>query len=104
MALNFVRGLIPRNSWVYGDQLCDGIYNIETVFLHQNDVIDHGKEDCHHLPVVVVGPGKAGKTSVIRSLIGEFAIKILHILSGWDDIQRNVALSKSIEIFLQYPQ
>ena len=65
MALDFIRQLIPRNSWVYG------IYNIETVFLHQNEVIDHGKEDCHHLPVVVVGAGKAGKTSVIRHLTGE---------------------------------
>ena len=71
MALDFIRQLIPRNSWVYGTQLCDGIFNIETVFLHQNEFIDHGKEDFHHLPVVVVGAGKAGKTSVIRHLTGE---------------------------------
>ena len=63
--------MIPCNSWVYGAQPCDRVYSMETVFLHQNDVVDHGKEDCHHLPIVFVGAGKAGKTSVIRHLIGK---------------------------------
>lgn len=68
--LTTLRGLIPRSTWAYGEDLCDGLFNIETVFLHQNDVIDMGTEDCHHLTVCVVGPGAAGKTSLIRKLTG----------------------------------
>ena len=68
--LSYIRSLIPRSTWAYGEDLCDGLYNIESVFLHQNEVIDHGREDCHHLTVCVVGAAAAGKTSVIRNLTG----------------------------------
>lgn len=68
--LSYIRSLIPRSTWAYGEDLCDGLYNIESVFLHQNEVIDHGREDCHHLTVCVVGAAAAGKTSVIRKLTG----------------------------------
>ena len=68
--LSYIRSLIPRSTWAYGEDLCDGLYNIESVFLHQNEVIDHGRENCHHLTVCVVGAAAAGKTSVIRKLTG----------------------------------
>lgn len=61
---------IPRNTWDYGRDVGDGIYDIETIFLHQNDVIEHGKEDCHHLTVCVLGAAAAGKTNLIRKFTG----------------------------------
>lgn len=63
--------MAPRNTWAYGKDLLDAMYNVETVFLHQNDVIKNGNEDCHHLTIGVVGAGGAGKTSLIRKLTGE---------------------------------
>lgn len=70
MVLSSLRAYIPRGTWGYGKGLLDGIFNIETVFLHQNEVIKGGKEDCHHLTVCVVGAAAAGKTSLIRHLTG----------------------------------
>lgn len=66
--------LTPRNTWAYGKDLLDAVYNVETVYLHQNDVINNGREDCHHLTVGVVGAGGAGKTSLIRKLTGNRSI------------------------------
>lgn len=62
--------IVPRGTWAYGTNLCDGIFNLETVLLRQADVIDYGEEQCHHLTVCVVGPPEAGKTSLIRKLSG----------------------------------
>ena len=64
------RNILPRSTWAYGKGLLDGIFNIETVLLHQNDVISKGREDCHHLTVCIVGAAAAGKTSLIRKLTG----------------------------------
>lgn len=69
--------IIPRGTWAYGANLCDGIYDVETVLLKQVDVINYGRERVHHLTTCVVGPPEAGKTSLIRKLAGMYSPIVL---------------------------
>ena len=70
------KGWLPRGVWAYGNSICDGMFTYETTYLRQENVIQHGREACHHLTVSVVGPPGVGKTSLIRKLTG--------ILTGCD--------------------
>lgn len=80
-----IANLVPRGTWSYGSNLCDGIFNVETVLLRQLDVINYGKEQCHHLTVCVVGPPEAGKTSLIRKLAGEYGyfFESFYLVVSW---------------------
>lgn len=67
-----IRSCIPRSVWTFGSDICGGMYTLETVYLRQTYVEEQALEVCHHLPVGVVGAPSAGKSSLIRKLVGMY--------------------------------
>lgn len=57
--------------WSCSQNICDGLFDLETVYAVQMAFMEHGEEICHHLVVCIVGAARSGKTSLIRKLVGE---------------------------------